>query len=79
MFPAAGLVSVRQLAEYVHRGLGAERVESDAMRGHAVNQRQWKNLIQLLGLGSLGYGLYAVWAEYQAYAGLNAGQIGGWC
>lgn|GEM_PF-7016082 len=38
-----------------------------------MNQRQWKNLVQLLGLGSLAYGLYTVWAEYRVYAGINAG------
>ena len=29
-----------------------------------------KGLIMLIGLGSLGYGLYAAWSEYQQIAGL---------
>lgn len=41
--------------------------------GANVNQRQWSNLLQLLGLGSLCYGLYSAWSEYQIYAEINTG------
>lgn len=37
-----------------------------------MDQRQWKNLLQLLGLGSAAYGLYAVWADYRIIYETNA-------
>lgn len=37
-----------------------------------MDQRQWKSLLQLLGLGSLAFGLYDVWADYRVIYQANA-------